>query len=88
MTGKRPYAELVVNLSGVHKQNVLWLATRVAVSFEATKNDPNKRVQLSFILSAKKAAKLDDLMKIFNVSSRQAAIERLINDAHGKHFLR
>lgn len=87
LTGKRSHSDLVAGLVGTHKQNVMWLATRVAVAFEATKNDPNKRVQVSFILSAKKAAKLDSLMKIFNVGSRQAAVERLIHDAHSKHFL-
>lgn len=86
MTSRKAYDDLTVGLVGEHKSTVLWLASRVALAYEATKNDPNKRVQISIVVSAKLAKKLDDLLKIFNVSSRQDALERLIREAHGKHF--
>lgn len=88
MTGKKPYGHLIADLETEHKTQILWLASRVAIAYEATKNDPNKRVTVTVVLPAKLAKKLDDLMKIFNVTSRPATIERLIRDAHSKNFLK
>ena len=88
MTAGKPYADLTIGLGSKRKSAILWLASKVALAYEATQDDPNKRVQLNMVVSAKKAGKLDELMKIFNVSSRQAALERLIDEAHRRHFLR
>lgn len=86
MTSKKPYQDLLVGLPPTQKDKVLWLASRVALAYEATKNDPNKRVSITMVVSSKTARKLESLMKIFTVSSRQDALERLISDAHAKHF--
>jgi mannitol/fructose-specific phosphotransferase system IIA component len=82
------WQDLVSGLAPDVRKRLLWYSSKVVLSYEATKNDPNKRVQLGFALSAKIAAQLDDLQKIFNVKSKQAAIERLISDAHKKNFLK
>jgi hypothetical protein len=88
MTGKKPYAHLITDLEASHKKEILWLASRVAIAYEATKNDPNKRVQVTVVLPAKLAAKLDALMKVYNLKSRPSTIERLIKDAHSRTFLK
>ena len=88
ITGKKPYKHLVDALGEANRQQIMWLATRVAVAYEVTKDDPNKRVQVNMILTARKAEKLDMLMKIFNVGSRQAALEKLIDAAYAKNFTR
>ena len=51
MTGSKPYEQLLTGLVGNHKAQILWLASRVALAYEATKNDPNKRVSVTVVPS-------------------------------------
>ena len=74
------------SLNGEHKKAIMWLASRVAAAYEATKNDPNKRVQVTLVLNAALAAKLDKVTKTLNVNSRTSAIEALINEAYNRRF--
>lgn len=86
MTSKKPWQSMVSELKPQHRKNVMYFSECVVRAFEATKNDPNKRVHVSMTLTAKTARRLDDLMKVLNVTSRQAALERLIQDAHRKYL--
>lgn len=86
MTSKKPYLQLMSSLNGEHKKAIMWLASRVAAAYEATKNDPNKRVQVTLVLNAALAAKLDKVTKTLNVNSRTSAIEALINEAYNRRF--
>ena len=86
MTSRKPFAQLISELNEMHKAAIMWFASRVAAAYEATKNDPNKRVQITMILSAKQAARLDKVSKTLGQSSRTKTLELIINEAYNRRF--
>lgn len=69
-----------------HAKKLTWLVSLVVAAADLTRNDPNKRGQVSLILKAEQIKKLDDLSKIFNKSSRASTLLYLIEQTHGTHF--
>ena len=70
-----------------HLGKITWLVTRVVNAALLTKNDANKRVAMSFVLTAEQASKLDDLKKVFNRTSRTATLLHLIETSHSARIL-
>ena len=70
-----------------HRSTLVWLVGRVVSAARLVKYDPNKRGQISVVLTAEQSKKLDDLKKFFNRSSRTATLLHLIELTHKANFL-
>lgn len=70
------------NLKPRHKRAIEYLSSCVVNAQKAVENDPNKRTQISFVLTGEETRMLSVIQKQMGFNSREATIKHLITVAH------
>ena len=65
----------------------MYLATRIHEIYLLTKNDPNKAVSLSMVLSAEHRNMIDALKPVLGVRSRESVLLAALEALHKRHFV-
>lgn len=68
-------------------QKIMYLATRIHEIYLLTKNDPNKAVSVSLVLTARHRNLIDALKPVLGVRSREAVFLAALESLHTRHFV-
>lgn len=79
--------DLIEGLSTSENQRIHYLASRIKLASDFSKNDPNKKVIVSFKLSSQINKQLSEIAKFKN-SSKEKIIKALIQESHRHLFPR
>jgi hypothetical protein len=89
LAAKKPYFDLVNEETDEQKKKLYWLATVVHNAFQATKNDPNKKVAAIVELDRKQQEMITQLMNVYpQAKSREAVLALALEALFNKHFSR
>lgn len=81
------YDDLTRGLSAAEFQRIMYLASRIRLASDYSKNDPNKRVIVAFKLTNKLNRQLSEIAK-FKKRSKEDIIRTLIEESHRHLFPR
>jgi hypothetical protein len=82
---KRPFEDLLLGLTAIEKERILYLATRVVVAAKFSDKDPNKRLSVIFSINAEQGVRLKELTKFHGVS-RQELFTRMFEREYNSCF--
>lgn len=89
LSSKKPYLDLIGNETPEQRKKLYFLATRVYNAFQATKDDPNKKVAAIVELDRKQQDQITQLMNIYpQCKSREAVLALALEVLFNKHFSR
>jgi hypothetical protein len=87
LKNQKPYQHLLGTYDQGQINKLLWLATRIQEAELATRNDPNKRMQVVVTLDGLMRAKLDALVNIYpSAKGRAELIRTAIEFLYTHHF--
>jgi hypothetical protein len=87
LTSQKPYFEFMVNEPELRQKKLLWLASVIHNSFQATKNDPNKRVVVAMAINQRQQQQIEALKRVYpSARSREAVLSIALEALFQKHF--
>lgn len=87
LSAKKPYLDLIGDETPEQRKKLYFLATRVYNAFQATKNDPNKKVAAVVELDRKQQDQITQLMGVYpQAKSREAILALALEALFSKHF--
>lgn len=87
MSANKPHFDLLSGEPDSAKHKLIWLASRAHMAFEATKDDPNKKVVVVLALDRKKQQQVEMLKKAYpQARSREAIYDMALQALFNKTF--
>lgn len=80
------FMELITGMDYEPRMRLLYLAKVVYGAWRATKDDPNKRSQVSAVLTGEQTRKLAQLTSFYGLSSNQKTLAVLIEQDYARNF--
>lgn len=84
---EKPYHQYLRGEPPLRVQRIMYLASRIHEIYLLTKNDPNKAVTVTMVLSAKHRNMIDQLKPVLGVRSREAAFIQALESLYKRHFV-